>query len=157
MILIIICIIFFILTSILMSICVYLSKKITDPCINLLNKIVILVVSVSGDYIVKNNINIFNIDIDSLTDDITEYILNNITNVSEDNLVVESLNNNESIIQSFVKTYLVSLVNYINNTDYDSFSFDDICTEEESTDPKEQYDLYNSSHIWDMNNDEDYE
>ena len=22
---------------------------------------------------------------------------------------------------------------------------------------KEQYDLYNSSHIWDMNNDEDYE
>lgn len=152
MILIIICIIFFILTSILMSICVYLSKKITDPCINLLNKIVILVGSVSGDYIVKNNINIFNIDIDSLTDDITEYILNNITNVSEDNLVVESLNNNESIIQSFVKTYLVSLVNYINNTDYDSFSFDDICTEEESTDPKEQYDLYNSSHIWDMNN-----
>ena len=149
MILIIICIIFFILTSILMSICVYLSKKITDPCINLLNKIVILVGSVSGDYIVKNNINIFNIDIDSLTDDITEYILNNITNVSEDNLVVESLNNNESIIQSFVKTYLVSLVNYINNTDYDSFSFDDICTEEESTDPKEQYDLYNSSHIWD--------
>ena len=157
MILIIICIIFFILTSILMSICVYLSKKITDPCINLLNKIVILVGSVSGDYIVKNNINIFNIDIDSLTDDITEYILNNITNVSEDNLVVESLNNNESIIQSFVKTYLVSLVNYINNTDYDSFSFDDICTEEESTDLKEQYDLYNSSHIWDMNNDEDYE
>ena len=157
MILIIICIIFFILTSILMSICVYLSKKITDPCINLLNKIVILVGSVSGEYIVKNNINIFNIDIDSLTDDITEYILNNITNVSEDNLVVESLNNNESIIQSFVKTYLVSLVNYINNTDYDSFSFDDICTEEESTDPKEQYDLYNSSHIWDMNNDEDYE
>ena len=152
MILIIICIIFFILTSILMSICVYLSKKITDPCINLLNKIVILVGSVSGDHIVKNNINIFNIDIDSLTDDITEYILNNITNVSEDNLVVESLNNNESIIQSFVKTYLVSLVNYINNTDYDSFSFDDICTEEESTDPKEQYDLYNSSHIWDMNN-----
>ena len=149
MILIIICIIFFILTSILMSICVYLSKKITDPCINLLNKIVILVGSVSGDYIVKNNINIFNIDIDSLTDDITEYILNNITNVSEDNLIVESLNNNESIIQSFVKTYLVSLVNYINNTDYDSFSFDDICTEEESTDPKEQYDLYNSSHIWD--------
>lgn len=157
MILIIICIIFFILTSILMSICVYLSKKITDPCINLLNKIVILVGSVSGDYIVKNNINIFNIDIDSLTDDITEYILNNITNVSEDNLVVESLNNNESIIQSFVKTYLVSLVNYINNTDYDLFSFDDICTEEESTDPKEQYDLYNSSHIWDMNNDNDYE
>ena len=152
MILIIICIIFFILTSILMSICVYLSKKITDPCINLLNKIDILVGSVSGDYIVKNNINIFNIDIDSLTDDITEYILNNITNVSEDNLVVESLNNNESIIQSFVKTYLVSLVNYINNTDYDSFSFDDICTEEESTDPKEQYDSYNSSHIWDMNN-----
>lgn len=129
----ILCIIFFIITAILMTICIYLVKKVTEPCMTLLTKIVLCIGSITGDYIVKHNINIFNCDIDELTEKITEYTLDNISIISNDNMVQESLSNNTNI-NTFVKTYITSLIKYINDTDM-SDEFENICSDDEHENP----------------------
>lgn len=144
------CIVFFILTSVLVSICVYLVNKISKPCMALLSKIVLCIGSVTGKYIINNKVNIFDVDIDKLADKISVYVIDNIPAISDDDMVQESLSNNQENVKMFIKTYLVSLISYIDESDYTE-QYENICSEDCDNEEVEQYDL---SHIWD-DDDED--
>lgn len=148
-ILIFLCIVFFILTSILVSICIYLVNKISKPCMTLLSKIVLCIGSVTGKYITDNKVNIFNVDIDELSEKISIYVIDNIPVISNDNMVQESLSNNKENVKMFIKTYLISLISYINENDH-SEEFENICSEDCNIEEAEQYDL---SYIWDDDKD----